>query len=257
MTTPAPDDGVRAWLQWLRVERRQAHGLWCSLPSSYCTELVASCAPDFVVIDRQHGFFDSRDLLAALQSIGPYQVPALIRVPDRGERSIGAALDAGAGGVIVPMIEDSVGALAAVRSCRYPPQGHRSYGPGRSALVVAGTPDRVNAAVACVALIETAAGVEHAGQICAVPGLDAVMVGAADLALDLGVEIGSRAAALQDAVAAVAAAAADAALPLMIGAPDNRPELGATVVVAATDASVLRVGVRAALERARGDNASR
>jgi 4-hydroxy-2-oxoheptanedioate aldolase len=251
MSGPTGAGTAGEWLRRLHAEGGRAHGLWCSLPASYCAELVAACSPDFLVIDCQHGFFDQRDIVAGLQAVSRYPVYPLIRVAQCDPHLIGAALDAGAAGVIVPLIEDRETAQAAVAACRYGPDGRRSYGPGRSALLTPGSPRQVNAAVTCVALIETAAGVERADQICSVPGIDAVMVGAADLAIDLGLPAGSSEEVLRNALARVATAAAGADLPLMIGAADERPEHRATLIVVATDSGVLRTGVLAALERAR------
>jgi 4-hydroxy-2-oxoheptanedioate aldolase len=95
---------------------------------------------------------------------------------------VGRALDLGAAGVIVPLVESPEQAAHAVAACRYPPAGTRSYGPVR----VAGD----GGESLCVVMCETRAGVEALAAICAVPGLDAVYVGPRDLALSYGLEPG-------------------------------------------------------------------
>jgi 4-hydroxy-2-oxoheptanedioate aldolase len=88
--------------------------------------------------------------------------------------------------VIVPMVEDAAEAERAARSCRYPPLGHRSYGPARAAAVVGSTRAEDVADVACIVMVETAAGVRNAAEIAAAGGVDAVYLGPNDLALALG-----------------------------------------------------------------------
>jgi 4-hydroxy-2-oxoheptanedioate aldolase len=111
----------------------------------------------------------------------------LVRVPWNEPYEIMKALDAGAYGVIVPMVNSRAEAEQAVAACRYPPTGMRSFGPMRAALYGGrGYAAEANGQIACIAMIETEEGLRHLDEIVTTPGLDAVYIGPADLALALG-----------------------------------------------------------------------
>jgi len=150
-------------------------GLWLMLPSSLTAEAASACGPGYVVIDQQHGAVSPEAMAAMLQAIS---VPSLVRVAHNEAHTIGQALDLGAHGVIVPMVEDGAQAAAAVAACRYAPAGSRSFGALRG---------REEEAV-CLVMIETRAGVERADEIAATPGLDGIYVGPSDLALTYGLQ---------------------------------------------------------------------
>jgi 4-hydroxy-2-oxoheptanedioate aldolase len=110
-----------------------------------------------------------------------------VRVSGNDPSEIMKVLDAGALGVIVPMINDREEALAAVSACRYPPEGTRSYGPIRAAVYGgAGYAGEANREIACIAMIETKEGLANLEEIVTTPGLGAIYVGPSDLALALG-----------------------------------------------------------------------
>jgi 2-keto-3-deoxy-L-rhamnonate aldolase RhmA len=123
-------------------------------------------------------------LLHAVPKGGP---AALIRVPSNNAADIGKALDAGADGVIVPMVNTGAEAAAAMSACRYAPQGVRSFGPIRAGLPW-DTPS-LTARVSCFVMAETATALGNIDAICATPELTGVYVGPADLAVSLGVPI--------------------------------------------------------------------
>jgi 4-hydroxy-2-oxoheptanedioate aldolase len=154
-----------------------AIGLWASIPSSLTAEAVALAGPDYVVIDQQHGAVGPTLLTAMLQAISGAGVPPLVRVARNEPFTIGNALDLGAAGVIVPMVEDGEQAARAVAACRYAPDGLRSFGALRGA-----------SEALCLVMIETRAGVERAAEIAATPGLDGIYVGPSDLALTFGLQ---------------------------------------------------------------------
>ncbi|MDQ3870594.1 MAG: aldolase/citrate lyase family protein [Chloroflexota bacterium] len=167
-------------------DRRPAFGGWCSIPSSFSAEIVASLGFDYVCIDMQHGLADFGDLVPMLQAVASYGTP-LVRVPVADYATAQRALDAGAEGLIFPLVNSRAEAEAAVASCRYPPLGARSYGPVRSRLHLGADVGHANAEVACIVMIETAAALDHLDEILDCPGVDAVYVGPNDLALGLGV----------------------------------------------------------------------
>ena len=171
------------------LRRRLAKGdcigaVWLSLGSVALCELAALSRPDAIVIDMQHGLWDRLSLEAAI-GVTPSSVPVLVRVGENTAAAIGQALDAGAEGVIVPLVESAEAARAAVAAARYPPKGTRSGGGIRP---LAHFPDYVAAAGALVVavMIETRLGLRHARAIAAVPGVDMVFIGTGDLALSIG-----------------------------------------------------------------------
>jgi 4-hydroxy-2-oxoheptanedioate aldolase len=154
-------------------------GLWASIPSSLTAEAAALAGADYVVVDQQHGAVDSSAMLAMLQAIQAGGAAPLVRVARNEPFVIGNALDLGAAGVIVPMVEDGEQAARAVAACRYAPEGERSFGALRGG---AAEPPL------CLVMIETRAGLERAEEIAATPGLDGIYIGPSDLALTLGLQ---------------------------------------------------------------------
>ncbi|WP_329101758.1 aldolase/citrate lyase family protein [Micromonospora sp. NBC_01699] len=189
MTTPDPNatrPTARAFVDRLR-RRDRALGYWVVLDSPVSTERIARLGYDYVCVDAQHGLVEYAGILRGLTAIdaGGGSV-GLVRVGANDPYHIGQALDAGAAGVIVPLVDSVDDAVAAVASATYPPHGVRSYGPMRSALRVGPLPAEANASVACLAMIETAAGLANVERICTVPGLTGVYVGPSDLCLAVG-----------------------------------------------------------------------
>ena len=109
-----------------------------------------------------------------------------MRVEANNATPIGRALDAGATGVIVPLVDSGEDAAYAVRAAKYPPSGIRSYGPTRAGLRIGPVPAESDAATVVLAMIETASGLENVEEICATPGLDGIYVGPSDLCLAIG-----------------------------------------------------------------------
>lgn len=161
-------------------------GLWSALGSPLATEMLSRAGYDYVCIDNQHGTNDYTSTLAQLQAVDCGGTPAIVRVPWNEPGVIGKMLDAGADGIIIPMVNSVAEAEAAVRSCRYAPEGSRSFGPVRAAVRMPDYFAKANAHTACIPMIETAEAVQNIDDIIAVPGIDAVYVGPADLAVSLG-----------------------------------------------------------------------
>ncbi len=165
---------------------RVAVGCWLALPSAVSAEILARQGFDYVCIDMQHGMIDFQTALTMLQAISASPAVPFARVPSNDFAAINKILDAGALGVIVPMVNSAEEARAAVNACRYHPEGSRSFGPTR-ARYSAGADyfERANAEIACIPMIETRQAVERIDQILSVPGIDAVYVGPADLSITL------------------------------------------------------------------------
>ncbi|MFE7133121.1 HpcH/HpaI aldolase/citrate lyase family protein [Streptomyces sp. NPDC057638] len=163
-------------------------GYWVAVDHPVVTERLGRLGFDYVGVDGQHGVLGVEGWQTAMLAVDAGGVSAgLIRVPSVDPVLIGAALDVGARGVIVPMVESAAEALVAVRACRHAPVGTRSVsGPVRGALRLGEVPGVVDEGVACVVMVETRGALEELEGICGTPGLDAVYVGPADLSVALG-----------------------------------------------------------------------
>ena len=162
-------------------------GYWCALDAPPATERVARLGYDYLVLDMQHGLMGYSGLLAGLTAIDAAGgAVGMVRVEANDLTPIGRALDAGAAGVIVPLVDTPEQAAAAVAACRYPPHGRRSFGPMRSGLRIGPRPKDANESTVVIAMIETPEGLANVEAICAVPGLDGIYVGPSDLTLAVG-----------------------------------------------------------------------
>lgn len=160
------------------------YGAWCVVPSTITAQRVALADLDYVCVDQQHGAIGYSDATPMFQVIAPHATP-ITRVKWNDPGTIMKALDAGAQGVVVPLVSTGEQAAAAVAACRYPPNGIRSYGPV-VASAMRGTRDaRELERVACVVMIETLEGMANLEDIVSTPGVDAVYIGPNDLALEL------------------------------------------------------------------------
>jgi len=168
-------------------EGKPAVGGWLSIPHCFSAEVMAHTGLDWLCIDMQHGCIDYSDVVPMLTAISTTAVTPFVRVPWNEPAMIMKVLDAGAYGVIVPMVSNRAEAERAVAACRYPPTGMRSNGPNR-ALLYGGTDYQKHAddEMACVVMIETPEGIAKMDEIISTPGLDAAYIGPTDLALALG-----------------------------------------------------------------------
>jgi len=169
------------------AEGRPAINGWCSIGSPFVAEVMAHAGWDSVTFDAQHGLIGYSEMLAMLQAVSAAPVTPLVRVSQNAPGEIMKALDAGAMGIICPLVNSRAEAEAFVAACRYPPAGGRSFEPTRAGLV--GGPDyaaTANAEVVCLAMIETRDGLEDVEAVAATPGLDGIYIGPSDLSLSLG-----------------------------------------------------------------------
>lgn len=167
-------------------------GLWISTGNASTAEILGDVDFDYINIDFQHGLIDYPDAVSVMQALVQTDAVVTCRVPWNEPGIIGKVLDAGAMGVIIPMVNTVAEAEAAVRACRYAPQGARSFGPIRAArLFGADYASRANDEVVCVPMIETAEAIANLDAILDVSGIDAVYVGPADLSISLGLPPGT------------------------------------------------------------------
>jgi 4-hydroxy-2-oxoheptanedioate aldolase len=175
-----------------RLHEMHAHGelivnAWLSIPSAYAAEIVCHAGFDAVTVDCQHGMNGFGDALAMLQAISTTECVPLVRPSENDPAQIMRFLDAGAYGIICPMISTADEAERLVAACRYAPLGRRSYGPARAALYGGADYFRcANEEILVLAMIETRRGIDNLPAILKTDGLHGVYVGPNDLAIELG-----------------------------------------------------------------------
>lgn len=166
------------------LAKAPAFGAWCAIGSPVVAEGLATLGFDWINLDRQHSLIDDETTLAMIAVLDRGGTPAFVRVPEGGMAMISPLLDAGATGVIVPMVESPEDAQRAVDAACYPPVGRRSWGPMRHAFYPDSGALPPNGLV--MVMLETATGIERAPEILAVPGVAGAFIGPADLAMSLG-----------------------------------------------------------------------
>jgi 4-hydroxy-2-oxoheptanedioate aldolase len=170
----------------LLSKKRTVFNAWLGLGLPLAVEIVADAGWDAVMIDQQHGAGGPQELIACLTAARAAGVPAMVRVAQLDYGLIGRALDAGAQGVIVPMVDTPEDAARLAHAVKYPPMGGRSIGPFRARLLTDG--DYFAAAngwtIAC-GQIETERAVENIDAICATEGFEMICIGPNDLAISL------------------------------------------------------------------------
>ena len=160
---------------------------WLQIPNSFTAELMANQNWDSLTLDMQHGVIDYPNAVGMLQAISTTEVVPMARVNWNEPGQIMKILDAGAYGIICPMVSNKKEAENFVNACMYPPNGYRSYGPIRG--LVYGGPDyadQANNEILKFAMIETKESLENLDEIMKTPGLDGIYIGPADLSLAVG-----------------------------------------------------------------------
>jgi 4-hydroxy-2-oxoheptanedioate aldolase len=159
---------------------------WCSIGNPFTAEIMAAQGFDSITIDMQHGALDYSNLLPMFQAMRASGATLMARVPWNEPGIIMKALDAGAYGIICPMVNSAEEAARFVSYLRYPPLGQRSFGPTRVSFAAgANYAGEANDNMLAFAMIETAEGMANLNAIAATPGLDGIYVGPADLTLSL------------------------------------------------------------------------
>ncbi len=164
-------------------------GAWLSSPSSHSAEAMAHAGFDWLCVDMQHGLIDYPDAVDMMRAISTTDTVPIVRVAWNDPSSIMKVLDAGAYGVVVPLVNNREEAERAVWACRYPPVGGRSSGPAR-AIMYGGSDYQkgANDEIAVICMIETAEGLENLDDILSVDGVDCAYMGPSDLAYALGMD---------------------------------------------------------------------
>lgn len=169
-------------------------GTWLSLPSPEAAEYISKIGFDWLVIDAEHNPIDIRTLAQMFAAMSASGIAPMVRIPWNSEENFKRVLDAGAWGVVVPMVNTREEAELAVRAARYYPDGNRSVGGGRHALSWDSSGAEyyraANDQVLVVVQIEHIDGVRNADEILSVPGVDACFIGPNDLAASMGLGLG-------------------------------------------------------------------
>ena len=160
---------------------------WLAIPNSFSAETMAHQGWDTLTIDLQHGVVDYQAMVTMLQAISTTATVPVVRVPWLEPGILMKTLDAGAYGVICPMINTREDAQRLVAYTNYAPKGTRSFGPVRAVLYGgADYPTHANDTIVRFAMIETAQALDNLDAILSVEGIDAVYIGPSDLSLSLG-----------------------------------------------------------------------
>jgi 4-hydroxy-2-oxoheptanedioate aldolase len=235
-------------------ERPVTTGPWVTFTDPAAVEALAKLDLDYLVIDCQHGAADLGAVLPMMRAAAVHDKPVMIRVPVNEPWQIMRALDLGAAGVIVPMVNTAAEAATAASAMLYPPHGERSFGPIRPSPGGGFTPGD---GPVLLVMIETARGLAEVDAIAATPGVDGLFIGPIDLALGIGavsdgkVLKGISAEATLSAVDVIAAAARthDKVLAGAIFTPDHArlmTRAGVRLQVYGSDGQWLSAGAKAA-----------
>ena len=170
----------------LWTEGKPAINGWLSIGNGFTAEIMASAGYNSITADLQHGAFDYHATLTMFQAMRASGVAVMARVPWLDAGAIMKVLDAGAYGVICPMINSRQEAERLVSFVRYPPGGTRSFGPTRVNFAAgANYGGEADDNILCFAMIETREAFERVEEIAGTPGLDGLYIGPADLTLGL------------------------------------------------------------------------
>jgi 4-hydroxy-2-oxoheptanedioate aldolase len=244
----------------------EALGLWLSMPGFVGAEIAARQSVDYVCVDTQHGAIDYLTSVSMIQAIELAGGTPIVRVPWNEPGIIGKSLDAGAHGVIVPMVNTRAEAEAVVRSSRYVPEGARSWGPIMASQRHPDNRAWAHDTICVIPMIETREAISNLDEILSVPGIDAIYVGPADLSLSLGLEPAGNAdeTVLDEALATIVAACARHGVTPGIHASgaiaQRRRDQGFRMITIGSDALAMRAGfageIASAAGQGGGDGAS-
>jgi len=166
---------------------KPAVGIWLSVPSLTSAEALATVGWDWLTLDVEHAAMNLETQQAMFLAIASQGCVPLARIAANDTTIIKQTLDAGAMGVVVPMVCSAEEAAHAVAACKYPPAGVRSAGGGRWRYGYgADWQPRANEQTLCIVMIEHKTAVERAEEILGVPGVDACFIGPNDLSWSMG-----------------------------------------------------------------------
>lgn len=237
---------------------RQLFMAWVTLGLPYVVEQMAEAGYDAVLIDQQHGIGGHAEMVNCLTAARAAGLPAVVRPASNDPGLIGQALDAGAQGVVCPLIESANDAEVAVRAAKYPPRGLRSWGPYRGKYMLQGDHfAKANDWTIASVQIETRGAMDNLDAIMSIEGLDMVLVGPNDLAAALTGKRDIRAVEVVEAIEKVLGKAREHSVLAAIFANDAeyaRPlvKAGWDIVTIGTDMGLMARGASDMLTEAKG-----
>ena len=184
-------------------------GTWLMSAAPSTAEALGCAGFDFLVVDMEHVPIDVAEMIGLLRTIAGTPAQAIVRPPWNDPVMVKRAMDAGATTLLFPFVQDADEARRAVAATRYPPEGIRGVaGTHRASRygAVAGYVKRANEEICVIVQVETLAALGRLDEIAAVPGVDSIFIGPADLSASMGLigDVGN--AAVQEKLAAGAAA---------------------------------------------------
>lgn len=220
--------------------------------------MAAACGYDYLFIDAEHSTLNLETISLLCAAGLAADVSPIVRVQSASYPDLSRILDGGAQGLVIPHVQNSDDARAAVKAALFPPLGHRSGGGPSMASRWAQIPEseacaRLNAELLLVVMIEDRAGLENVEAIAAVEGVDVLSVGTNDLSLDLGVPNDFFHPEIEKAHAKVVAAAKRHGKAVRLGGRYGKTDIdeairrGATWVTLATDTTLIANGIRGAM----------
>jgi 4-hydroxy-2-oxoheptanedioate aldolase len=202
----------------LRAGRGPLAGFVNIIPSPVATQALAAAGADWLIIDQEHGPIGPESLHAMIASTAGTNCSPWVRVARRDEALVKAALDAGAEGIVFPLVTSAESAAECVALTRYPPAGRRGWGPfvahSRWGVNLFDYYAQRGGETVCVLLIETRSAIDHIQEICKVEGVDCMIVAPFDLSTDLGVSGRFDAPELLEAIKQAERAILEAGIPL-------------------------------------------
>jgi 4-hydroxy-2-oxoheptanedioate aldolase len=228
-------------------------GMFSILASMEVVEMIGLTGFDLVIVDLEHGPYGIQAVAPLILAARARGLVPMVRVRSNDSALVGAALDAGAAGVLVPQVASAQAARDLVAAARFAPEGRRGLNPWVRAADYAAGPDwleKANAEVAVIAMVEGREGLDAMPEILAVPGLDAVFLGPVDLAQSMGVGIQPEHPLVVQAVVDAVAAASAQGKRVSVFAPTAAAarrwlERGVALVAVSEDTAVMAAALKA------------
>jgi len=167
-------------------EGKTAIGIWISIGHPDVTEILSRVGFDFFMIDTEHGPLSIETVQTLMMTMNGSDTVPFVRVANNDPVLIKRALDIGAYGLLIPLVNNKQEAINAVRNCKYPPEGIRGIAPRRAARFDPDYLKTANDEIMIIVQIETAEAVKNIDEILTVEGIDSVFIGPSDLSGSLG-----------------------------------------------------------------------
>lgn len=183
------DKSKAATLKQRLADNELTIGSWVTLGHASIAEIMASAGFDWLVIDAEHSTIELSEIQGLIQAMDAHDCPAIVRLTSNDANQIKRVMDAGATGIMVPLVNSAADAEAAVRHTYYPPRGTRGVGLARAQGYGASFKpymEWLDSHAVVIVMIEHIDAVENIDEILSVPGVDAFIIGPYDLSASMG-----------------------------------------------------------------------